>query len=61
MVFQLGINRTLAFKNTLQAIKEDRPLYIIQGIQHSKWFRQTPNRCARLIKLIKDEQVKEWL
>lgn len=61
MVFQLGINGTLAFKNTLQAIKEDKPLQVAQGIQQSKWFRQTPNRCARLIKLVKDEQVKEWL
>lgn len=61
MVFQLGITGTLAFKNTLKAIKEDRPLQVTQGIQQSKWFTQTPNRCARLIKLVKDEQVKEWL
>jgi GH24 family phage-related lysozyme (muramidase) len=61
MVFQLGISGTLAFKNTLQAVKEDRPLQVEQGIQRSKWFRQTPNRCARLIKLVKDEEVKEWL
>ena len=34
---------------------------VAKGIKSSLWYKQTPNRCARLIKLIKDEQVKEWL
>jgi len=59
MFFQL--KNPLSFENTLKAIKEDRPNDVVKGIQRSLWYKQTPNRCARLIKLVKDEQVKEWL
>ena len=60
MVFQLGINGTLAFKNTLKAIQEDNPDKVIAGMKASKWYKQTPNRVNRLIKLIQEQPINEY-
>jgi len=60
MVFQMGINRTLAFKNTLKAMTDDRHLAVIEGMKNSKWYKQTPNRVNRLILLVQDKSVKEY-
>ena len=60
MVFQLGINGTLKFKNTLQAIKENNPDKVITGMKASQWYKQTPNRVNRLIKIVQELPVPEY-
>jgi len=60
MVFQMGINSTLAFKNTLKAMADDRHLAVIEGMKNSKWYKQTPNRVNRLILLVQDKPVKDY-
>jgi len=60
MVFQMGINGTLAFKNTLKAMQGDNHIAVISGILHSNWYKQTPNRVERLMRLVRDERVKEY-
>lgn len=60
MIFQMGIDGTLDFKNTLKAMQLDRPDAVIAGMKQSAWYRQTPNRVNRLILLVRGERVKEY-
>lgn len=60
MVFQMGINGTLCFKNTLKYMQEDKPENVIKNMKASKWYKQTPNRVNRLIKLINEQTVPEY-
>jgi len=48
MCFQMGINRLLGFKNTLQSIADERYANAAEGIRQSMWAHQTPKRALRL-------------
>jgi GH24 family phage-related lysozyme (muramidase) len=52
MVFQMGIDGVLAFKNTLQAMRRDDVTAVVLGIEHSLYYKQTPVRAMRMIKLV---------
>lgn len=54
MAFQLGIDGLLAFVNTLKLIKDGKYNDAATGMKASKWYKQTPNRVDRLIKLMKE-------
>lgn len=60
MIFQMGINGTLEFKNTLKAMQLDSPDAVVAGMKQSAWYKQTPNRVNRLILLVRGERVKEY-
>jgi len=60
MVFQMGINGTLAFKSTLAMMQQNRPAATVSEMLDSKWYQQTPNRVNRLILLVQDKPVKEY-
>jgi len=48
MVFQLGLQGTLNFRNTLKAMQEGRYEDAAMGMLASRWATQTPLRVARL-------------
>jgi len=60
MVFQMGIDGALEFKNTMKAMREDRPDAVVVGMKQSKWYKQTPNRVERLVRLVRGELVREY-
>lgn len=47
MAFQMGVQGLLGFKNTLAMIEKGDYAGASQGMLHSKWCGQTPNRCER--------------
>lgn len=55
MCFQLGAARLLKFTNTLAAIRRGDFSAAARGMKESKWYRQTPNRAARLIEMMKQQ------
>jgi GH24 family phage-related lysozyme (muramidase) len=59
MFFQL--KNPMAFKNTINNMRLDRPEAVIAGIKSSLWYKQTPNRCDRLIQVIKGVAPKEYV
>lgn len=48
MVFQLGINGVLGFKNTLKHMEEGDWELAAEGMRASKWAQQTPSRVMAL-------------
>lgn len=48
MCFNLGISRLLAFRNTIEAIKEGRYDAAANGMRASLWYRQVGARAERL-------------
>jgi len=60
MIFQMGINGVMAFKNTLQAMRDNNSQKAIAGIRASKYHSQTPERAERMVSLIAGKKVKEY-
>lgn len=60
MIFQMGINGVLKFKDTLSCMIKDDVDGAESGIIASKYYKQTPERAERMIKLIKGEKVPEY-
>lgn len=52
MVFQMGIDGVLKFKNTLQAMRRNDVTAVVTGIERSLYYKQTPARATRMIKLV---------
>ena len=52
MAFQLGINGLLGFKNSLEFIKRGDWKNAGINLRKSKWYKQTPVRAERVIKMI---------
>ncbi|ASD52053.1 hypothetical protein KNT64_gp101 [Pseudomonas phage PspYZU05] len=51
MVFQMGATGVAAFKKSLKLLKEKKWLEACEELKDSKWYRQTPNRAKRVIKV----------
>lgn len=47
MSFQMGVDGLLGFVNTLDMIKRGNYAAAADGMRHSKWYGQTPNRAER--------------
>ena len=54
MSYQLGVNGLLKFKKMLKAMKDGDYYTAAKEALNSKWARQTPERAARIAKLIKN-------
>jgi lysozyme len=59
MFFQL--KNPMAFKNTIANMRLDRPEAVVMGIKKSAWYKQTPNRCDRLIQVARGIVPKEYV
>jgi len=53
MIYQLGLHGVKRFKNMLRAIRNGDFERASLEMLDSKWFKQTPNRCRRLAKIMK--------
>ncbi len=58
MIFQMGINKVLGFKKTLEAIKEKDPERAYKEMLDSKWARQCPNRAKELAEIMRTRGIK---
>ena len=58
MVYQLGLNGVLKFKNMIAAIEEGDYDKAAVEMMDSKWFDQTPNRANRLIEIMRTGEHK---
>lgn len=47
MAFQLGVTGLLGFVNTLAMVEKGNYNAAADGMRHSKWYNQTPNRAKR--------------
>lgn len=47
MSFQMGVTGLLGFVNTLDMVKRGNYAAAADGMRHSKWYTQTPNRAER--------------
>lgn len=54
MCFNLGINRLLGFKNTLNFIKNGQYDDAAEGMLNSKWASQVKDRAKRLATMMKE-------
>lgn len=54
MAFQMGLDRLLGFKTTLGLMKAGRFEEAAQQALKSKWAQQTPERAARMTRMIKE-------
>ena len=52
MVFQLGIDGQLKFKNMNKNIKEDKLFMAAFEMKNSLWYRQTPKRVDSLLNIL---------
>ncbi len=52
MVFQMGSAGTASFKNSLGLIADKNYAVAGANMRKSKWYRQTPNRAERVIKVL---------
>lgn len=52
MMFNMGANRLLGFKNTLKAIEERRYLDAARGMRQSLWAKQVGQRAERLALIV---------
>lgn len=57
MAFQMGVNGLLGFKNTLAMVERGDYAGAANGMKHSLWYRQTPERAERLMKQMR---TGEW-
>lgn len=55
MAFNLGATRFAGFKNTLQAVRDERWADAAQGMLDSKWAQQVGVRAVRLATAMKGE------
>jgi len=67
MIFQMGLSGTLKFYSksgkdfTINLMLKDNPRLVIEHIKGSQWYKDSHNRCNRMIKLIEDKEVKEYV
>ena len=54
MVFQMGLDGMKKWKNTLRAIEEKDFKKAAYNMRLSLWYRQTPARAERLIKMMEE-------
>lgn len=47
MSFQMGVDGLLGFKNTLSMVRSGDYSGASEGMKHSLWYKQTPNRANR--------------
>lgn len=59
MVFQMGLESTLKFKRTLNAMRNDDLPKVLHGMRLSAWYKQTPNRVNRLM-LVAQGECKDY-
>lgn len=52
MAFQLGFRGLLGFKNSLKLMSEGNWVEAGDNLRQSLWYKQTPKRAERVIKLI---------
>ena len=52
MIFQLGIKKTLKFKNFNFYLKNSQPYLAALEMINSLWYLQTPKRVDNLIKIL---------
>lgn len=50
MCFQMGVRKTYTFKQMFAALRRSDYLAAAHEMRDSKWYRQTPARCARMAK-----------
>tara|TARA_R100000306_G_scaffold62324_1_gene68612 strand:+ start:780 stop:1277 length:498 start_codon:yes stop_codon:yes gene_type:complete len=53
MAFQMGVDGLLGFKNTLAMVERGEYEQAAEGMLHSLWATQTPNRAKRLSQQMK--------
>ena len=58
MIFQMGINKVLGFKKTLEAIKQKDPETAYKEMLDSKWARQCPSRAQALAEIMRKRGIK---
>lgn len=54
MAYQLGVPGLLKFKRMISALKNKNYLSASVEMQDSRWYKQTPNRAKRLIKIMEE-------
>ena len=52
MAFQMGVDGLMGFVNTLRMIEQGKYMMAAAGMLQSKWAKQTPDRAARLSKMM---------
>ena len=52
MVFQMGVKGTESFKNSLTLVSNSYYTQAANNLRKSKWYKQTPNRAERVIKVL---------
>lgn len=52
MVFQMGLAGAESFKNSLTLVSNSYYTKAASNMRQSKWYRQTPNRAERVIKVL---------
>lgn len=60
MVFQLGLNGTLNFKNSMRLAKENNWSKLESNLKQSLWYKQTTNRATRVINVFCDGDLKSY-
>lgn len=58
MIFQMGINKVLGFKKTLEAIAEKDPERVYKEMLDSRWAMQCPSRAKELAEIMKTRGIK---
>jgi len=58
MIFQMGINKVLGFKKTLEAIAEKDTERVYKEMLDSRWAIQCPSRAKELAEIMKTRGIK---
>lgn len=61
MIFQMGIDGVLAFKNTRAKMALSDEAGVKAGIRRSKYYKQTPNRAERMCMLVDGKVPKDYM
>jgi lysozyme len=56
MAFQMGTAGLLGFRNTLNAVRDNRWFDAAEGMLASRWAQQTPGRASRMAKQMETGQ-----
>lgn len=54
MCYQMGVPGTATFKNSMKFIEDKQWKNAGANLRQSKWYRQTPNRAERVIKIFEN-------
>ena len=52
MIFQMGADKVLKFKKLLNHMKKNNKYSVCFEMMSSLWYKQTPNRVKKLVKII---------